>query len=238
MALTIIEATNGFMSLVFVIISIIIGLKITLKYFKHRQLILLLAGISWIGISEAWWPSSVNFILSSITGQTLSLGIYMILGYSLIPIFMFVWLIAVTELLYKKKQKVVLLIFAIEFILFEVFFLYYALYNPNSIGELQTPVNIKLKSFLLYYMIAHIILFLITGFLLSYESLKSENPEIKLKGKFLLTAFISFGIGATLDVIFPIGFILNRLILISSAFEFYCGFILPKRVKRIFLKES
>ncbi|MFX1497774.1 MAG: hypothetical protein ACFFBH_09625 [Promethearchaeota archaeon] len=55
----------------------------------------------------------------------------------------------------------------------------------------------------------------------------------------LLTAFISFTIGTVLD--FPISttpiYIIARLILLSSSIEFYIGFLLPERIKKLILKD-
>ena len=82
-------------------------------------------------------------------------------------------------------------------------------------------------------------MFLITGLLMGKECLRSENREIVLKGKFLIVAFISFLLGAMLDIILPlhpVGIMANRLILISSAIEYYIGFTLPEFVKKLILK--
>ena len=68
---------------------------------------------------------------------------------------------------------------------------------------------------------------------------KDECQEIKLKGRFLLAAFISWTIGAIMDAALQPNIItltIARLILISSALEFYTGFLLPEKVKKIFLK--
>jgi len=83
-------------------------------------------------------------------------------------------------------------------------------------------------------------LFLITGLLFVKESLRSENEEINLKGKFLLVAFITFAIGTTLDVIWaetPTGLniTLARVFVIVAAFAFYMGFTLPRFIKKLFI---
>ncbi|MFX0073637.1 MAG: hypothetical protein ACFFAO_21375, partial [Candidatus Hermodarchaeota archaeon] len=59
------------------------------------------------------------------------------------------------------------------------------------------------------------------------------------KGKLLLIAVISFCIGGFLDASMPttaLTLILFRLLLISSAIEFYWGFILPSWMKNRLLK--
>jgi hypothetical protein len=72
---------------------------------------------------------------------------------------------------------------------------------------------------------------LISGILIARQSIRSEKPEIKLKGKFLLIAFILFVIGAFADAVLLLTVItlpIIRIILISSSVLFYFGFILPK----------
>jgi len=76
--------------------------------------------------------------------------------------------------------------------------------------------------------------------------LKSDNPENKLKGKFLLIAVISFAIGAGLDGLKPLFFegmieivlIITRIILLSCTIEFYLVFNPPQWLKKLLLKEE
>ena len=83
-------------------------------------------------------------------------------------------------------------------------------------------------------------MFLITGFLFVRESLKSENPEIRLKGKFILIAFLFYTMGTLIDVIIDIPteitIVLARTIMIVAIFMFYIGFTMPNWVKKRFLK--
>ena len=95
--------------------------------------------------------------------------------------------------------------------------------------------------FLRMYLLSVLILALITGVLFARKSLRSEKPEIKLRGKFLLAAFISFVIGGILDTIITANFVallITRIILISSSIEFYYGFILPEWMKKRFLRQK
>lgn len=82
---------------------------------------------------------------------------------------------------------------------------------------------------------------LITGLLFSRESLRSNNPENKLKGKFIAAAFISFIVGGVFDAFLPLDIItmlIYRIILISSSIEFYFGLFLPNWMKKSFIKEK
>jgi len=72
-------------------------------------------------------------------------------------------------------------------------------------------------------------------------SIKSHNPEVSLKGKLILAAFISFTVAAVIETfghLDPLTVVITRSILISSSIEFYLGFILPRRIRNFFLKEE
>jgi Na+/citrate or Na+/malate symporter len=83
--------------------------------------------------------------------------------------------------------------------------------------------------------------FLVTGIKFGWETTKSEKPDIKLKGKFIIAAFVSFIIGAILDaLLLPnlLMIIINRAILISGSIEYYLGFILPDKIKKLLLRDN
>ena len=95
--------------------------------------------------------------------------------------------------------------------------------------------------FIIFYILATIILILITGITFAKKCLDSDSKEIQLKGKFLLIAFISFTVGFFLEIAFvlpDILIIIARMIIGSSAIEFYLGFVLPDRVKKLLLGEE
>jgi hypothetical protein len=87
-----------------------------------------------------------------------------------------------------------------------------------------------------------------TGLKFAQNSLKSEDRDVKLKGKLLRAAFITFTIAALLDALLGMIFadpadpflalmvVITRVLLIISALEFYGGFILPKWMRVIFSK--
>ena len=107
--------------------------------------------------------------------------------------------------------------------------------DPSAIGTLQGKFYYQPKLWTMAFQIFAIITTFITGVIFSKNSMASDDPRIKLKGKFLLIAFFSFTIGGALDALLPFTpftLVLVRLILISSAIEYYLGFLLPKRFSR------
>jgi len=240
MELTQLQFLTGLFSLILAIISIYVGLYIASRYRKFNNKILLYVGISWVGMTNGWWPSSISFLLVITTGNPLSEVQYFLIGNIVIAWWLFIWMIGVTELLYKERQKLILIIFAIYAIVYQLVLFYYILTDPSKIGTLQGPVDVQYRGLLAVLLITILVIVLITGLLFARESLKSDNPESKLRGKFIALAFISWAIGGVADAVIPLNLItlpLIRILLISSSIEFYIGIILPNPVKRIFLKE-
>ncbi|MHA1660703.1 MAG: hypothetical protein ACTSUT_16450 [Promethearchaeota archaeon] len=246
MSLSAFEIIGGTLSLIFIVIAIIIGLMILIKYFQYKKKILILVGCTWIFMTELWWSSSVSFLMALITGNPLTPKIYFFLGNCLIALGILLWMMAFTELLYKNKQKIVAIIFTIIGVSYEILFYYLVFTDISVIGEMRGAVDGIYYTFPLTFLLFGLFLFLFTGILFARESLRSDNSEIRLKGKFLISAFISFAVGAFLDglkpIIFPnimdLIYIINRIILIFCAIEFYFGFILPDWLKKLLLKED
>ena len=234
-----IEIVNGVLSLIFVIISILIGIKMILKYFKYKERNLLLAGISWMFISEVWWAVSISFLLVFFTGNALALNLFFFIGFTFLPVAIMMWMIIMTNLMWKSKQKIILIITGIVVAAFEIVFLYLLFTDISMLGEPVGSFDIKYELFMLLYLSVLLLIVIITGLSFAIESFRSENPEIRLKGKFLLLAFLSFVIGGFVSILMGdsvIILVIAKIIIIASAFEFYCGFITPDSIKKIFLK--
>ncbi len=234
-----VEILNGIFSIIFILLSIIVGLTMIIKYFEYKQRTLLFFGFTWIGLTSPWLPSTISFLKALITSTGLTPATYFLIGNIAAPIIILIWIIAFTDLKYKDKQKIFIIVYVIIGIFFEVYLIYFIINDPNVIGELSGILDVRYKSVALIYAVFIVLNVLITGILIARDSLKSEEQEIKLKGRFLLVAFISWTIGAIMDAALDPNIVtltIARLILISSALEFYCGFLLPEKVRKIFLK--
>lgn len=241
MSLSLLDTVNGVFSLIFVMISLLIGVIILSRFFKFKERIYFFVGATWIFISEPWWPSSVSFLAVLINRVGISSGVYFLIGNIFIPVAIVLWLLAFTEFLYSEKRTLILSIFAIIGAIFEILFFSFLFLNQSLIGELNGPVDVNYKSFIMVFLIIFLLIVVITGFLFANLSLKSEDPEVKLKGKLLIIAYITFSVGALLDafVFFSEAIIIIiRLILIVSAICWYGGFLLPKWMKKYLLKKK
>lgn len=121
-----VDVLQGSFSLVFVIISLIIGLTIFSKYFEHKNRLFILVGLSWIGISIPWVPDSTSFLMNLFAQRFLPVGWYFIIGNVFLPIALLTWLIAYTDMIKKKAQKKVVLITVLLSILFEKLSFFYS----------------------------------------------------------------------------------------------------------------
>ncbi|MFX0030994.1 MAG: hypothetical protein ACFE8B_17400, partial [Candidatus Hermodarchaeota archaeon] len=212
MSLSFIDTLNGVFSLVFVAISLFVGFIILSRYFKYKERIYLLVGATWVLIASPWWPSSLSFLIALSNGVGITPEAYFLIGNLLVPLAVALWLLAFTEFLYTEKRKLILSVFIIIGLIFEVLFLTFLFVNPDFIGELNGPVDVNYKSFILIFLISYLLIVVITGFLFANLSLKSKDREVKLKGKLLIIAYISFSVGALLDSSLP----LNEIIIIIT----------------------
>jgi len=232
---------NGILLIIFCGLTIYVGLTIASRYFKYHKREIFCVGLAWIGLSSAWYPACISFISVYILGlNRLPAQGYFFIGNILYPFFLNLWIIAVTDLFNAKRQKLIITLYAIYNTAFLIAFLYFLFVDPSKIGELRGPTDVLYKDFVQVYLLIAVVTFLIIGLLISYYSLKSEIPEIKLKGKLLLVAFIATTIGAAFDTSLPLNFItlpLFRSLEILGSIAFYGGYIMPAWMKRLFFRK-
>ena len=242
MSISTFDLANGIIFIIFCVISIFVGLRIISKYFKYKRREFILIGLTWIFLVSPWYPASISFIMFLLTGTILTPEAYFIISFVLIPVALVCWMIAFTDLINYKNQKLIITLYIILGIVYYVFFFYFLYYTDQSlIGELRGHTDVQYGALVVsFYLIADVTA-LITGIIFARKSRHSENPEIRLKGKLILIGIIFFVIGSSLDAILPHNFLtfsIYRSIEILSAIFFYCGFILPNWFKKLLLKEE
>lgn len=242
MAMETFELYNVILQTIFVIFSIIVGIHIISKYPKFKRTTLLLVGIVWIGMIEPWFTSILSYLYTLITGKMLSIILYLFIAVFFIPVTVILWTIAFIKLVYNEKKNIFIGLIVIYNILFEIFFLYFLFTDPSILGTLHGPINIEWHLFLQCYFLSVLLLLLATGVIFYFKSQNSNNQEIKLRGKFLLIAFISYVVGGIIDAAIYTTeniaiLLITRILFILSAIEFYYGFTLPKWIKRRLIKD-
>ena len=241
MVLSPIDFLNGSFSLIFVSITIIVGLKIASKYFEIKQRIFWLVGLGWAGICSAWYPSTIAFLFVLITGKGLEPIMYFFIGNLVLHLAATLYITGITEMIYHEKQKLIVAIFVIIGIIYNIYFYYYLFTDLSEIGILEGYFDVTYVRIVRYYLIFYIAILSVFTLLLARNSLKSDQIILKWKGIFLVSASICYIIGAILDSAFiltEITLILARVILISSSILFYIGFMLPEFIKKRIIKSK
>ena len=240
MAIEFLELLQGTFCLIFIILTIIIGLTIALKYIKYRHKNLILIGIAWIGMAVPWIPEIIELYIRSTdasVNNNVIIFLFIILNLAILPFFVVLWLIAFTDLLNLKKtmRSMILIIFAFFSIIAEILIFYFYYTNLALVGTFSGPHLLGWSLFANIFLFICILFVLISGLLFARESLKSSDIEIKLKGKLLLTAFLLFTVGAIIDVALAsvISNVIARSVLAFSSIMFYFGYILPDWIKKL-----
>jgi uncharacterized integral membrane protein len=234
------EIVSGSFSLAFVIISLIIGFMLISKYFSLKNRILLTVGLSWIFLSSSWWSRSISFLTIILFDYSLDEVLYLFLLNAFVPLAILCWIYSFFSLVYTDFKKRIFIVYLVICIVYEVFLIIFLFTNTELIGSVQFfsarggPLSIVFQIFAIFS-------FLITGILFARKSLESNDPKIQLKGKLLLVAFISFTISALYESIMPLTpltLALIRILLISSAIEYFFGFFLPDRLADLLIKQK
>jgi hypothetical protein len=231
------DILNSILQIIFIGTTVIIGIIIISKYFRYKKRVFIMVGLAWIGMVEPWMASVSNFFFTIITGNMFNVQIYLLIGMTFIPLSLFFWFVFITDLMYEKRQNLILFFIAIYGIFFEIFFLYYIFTDPSVLAELHGVIDIEYKIPIQIYIFSVLLMAIITGINFALTSVKSKNAEVRLKGKFLLIAVTLFIIGSVSDTIFLrtiLTLLITRLILISASLCFYFGFILPQYIKKRF----
>ena len=231
-------AVNGSLALLTVLFGIFIGIRFLLAYKTYKRIELFIMGFVSILLTEVWWAPSISFFYFMFTGQSLPDAAYFTIGYAFIPIVIFLWLIVFTNLIMKNRQKIILLIFTIYSLIYEIIIVFFLLTDTSQIGKVLTPVDSSLTVLFSLYSFVWILIALITGIIFSRESMQSSDPNIRLKGRLLLYGFVIWSMVAIIDGLVSniIALFVVRFFLMLSVILLYGGFMLPDWMKKLINK--
>jgi hypothetical protein len=239
--LTELEILQGIFTLIFVLISIVLGLIILLKYFSIKRKELIFVGAAWIFLSSGWWGSAFSFLSIILLNYMFSPFLYLFVGNVFIPVAVLCWIYAIGRLIYTKSKNKILALFLAICIPYEIIIVVLLIINPSLVGTMKGTFYSQPALFAMIFQIFALLVTIITGFTFSIRSMKSKEPEIKWKGRFLLFGFISFTIGAFIDALItldPITLVVVRLLLIASSILYFFGFLLPDRIAKLLISKT
>ncbi|MHA1492136.1 MAG: hypothetical protein ACTSRI_21110 [Promethearchaeota archaeon] len=236
-----VDILNSALFLIFVAISLIIGIKILLKYFTYNRKVFITVGLTWIFLSSGWWGVSISFLGELFFNTRLAPFHTRVIGRIFLPFAIICWIYSFSVLVYPSLKTKIISIYSVICFSYEGAFIIILIVNPDFIG---TTVNIGTFSIAIFlFNIFSIFTTIITGILFTRKSMESDDKKTQWKGRFLILAFISFTIGSTLEVMLflnppEILRTIVRVILISSTIEYYLGFFLPDRLATWLIKED
>ncbi len=242
--LTSLDIIRASCTLVFIIISFIVGFRILFKYFQLKRKELITVGLTWIFISSSWWPLAISFITILLFNYILDPLLYVFFMTAFNAVGLFCWIYSIGELNFPHLKKKLTILFGVICGGYEVVLLVLLFINYEFIAAKGIPFDGFSYSRSLFTIIA-LVFFIATAFvfaiLFSKESLNSDNLTIRWKGRFLLIGFITFVVAAAIDVFSFGNKILQailRIVLIIAAIEYYFGFFLPSWLEKILIKKK
>ncbi|HEY0088036.1 MAG TPA: hypothetical protein VGB37_04290, partial [Candidatus Lokiarchaeia archaeon] len=128
------EKIVGIGDTIFVIVSLIIGIKMLLKYIKLQEKALLTAALTWIFLSGVWWGGMLSFILFILFSEPLNQTLYLLFNNVFAPLALMCWIFTLSLLLYKKIRKILLAIFFIICIIYEILIITFIFTVPDIVG--------------------------------------------------------------------------------------------------------
>lgn len=238
--LTQIDILTGIFSTIFAIVCILMGAIIISKYYKFKTKELFTFGLTWIFLGSSWWGNSLSFFNYLFFDVAYDLVLLLFIGEVFFPLTVILWMYSFSFLLYPKAKNKIALVFSVIVVIYEIFLVMFIFTDPSIIASKFGMFDTQYNIFGLAYQGFAYIVSIVTGYLFSKQSLKSENPTIKWKGRFILLAIITFSIAAVFQSLFPtiaIALILVYILFIMSVLEFYLGFLLPERVANWLIKK-
>ena len=234
--LTQFEVMNGFFMFIIVILYWYIALKLFLKYTSLKDKNLLYLCLIFIFQSLTWLAPSVLFLSIILTGSLISFELYLLIGHAL-PLAVFFWIIIITELMFKDKQKLILSIIGIYYAFMVIIFFYLFFTDISLIGELRGFLGFQQGPFLMVRNLSSMIISIVSVILFYRESHKSDNPQTRLRGTLFLTAIVFVFLGAFLHIITGLA-VLALIFFFLASLSYYSALLTPEWMKKRLIKET
>jgi len=138
-----------------------------------------------------------------------------------------------------KIQKMIMIISLIIAIIFDIVYITIIFTDTTILGTLINEIQVDYAPFSEIYLLIMAIIMISLGLWLGRTSSKSEDPRIRLKGRLIIYSFIITLFAYILEIFIPIisVIIFARIIVMFTSILFYGGFVLPKWMEKLFLKE-
>ena len=232
----------GIFTLIYIIVTLLVALKIIAKYFEIKENIFLYAGTAYLGAAIPWMGVALNFISVVFFDTIPSMELHFLVHGAILPFTLWLWIITNLKLSNVKptKQKIIIAISFVIAIIFQIIYINIIFTDTTILGTLINEIQVDYAPFSELYLLIMAIIMISLGFRLGFHSLKSNIKRVRLKGKLIVYSFILATFTFALEIFVPIitMIILARILVAFTAILFYGGFILPKWMEKLFLKEG
>jgi hypothetical protein len=221
---------NGIFSLLTTATFVLVGLVIATRYRKNGNFLFVLTGLAWMGVGAAWMSPSLSFLVYLFDGRGLSVEVYLIIGSFLQPVFLFLWIYVVVNLLEVRRGRLCLALHCAISVPLEAIQIWLLATDPASLGVLLDPVDIDYGLVSALFLGYHLFGFIAAGVFFAMRTLKMGGDISIFRGYTLLGAMVLFLIGAALEIVVTMP--PNRIVLFASAALFYLGFVVPEPLRK------
>ena len=236
--MTQLEFLQGSLALVFVVATVILGLKFVFKYFQYRRFELILMAI--MLNSHHLWAGAISFVTYIFLGFALSPPIYLFLVYAFMPIGFMCWFYMFYHLVKIKKivSKTILWYNVVAVVITESLLIYFVITDYMIVGTVAKFDMQTTMIFIIPYISAFLPFLLATYILFFRHCQKSEDQKIQWMGKLIIFGlvfrlFSSMGDAFALN---EIDVIIIRTLVIISSFLLYIAWFMPKFVEDWLIK--
>ncbi len=238
MAINQVEMIQFIILLINSLLNILLSIRIIIRYFSTKVKELIYVGVAFFLSGILYDAALINFFKVLLVGSPIDTT-YIIVCLVLFPFFLFSWILAFTELVYKGK-KIVILATLIFIIVFEIIVAVILLNPAQSLIHLDNDLFFIWTPLVTIYITAFFVVFVITAIIFSLKARQSDKKHIRLKGTFILLAIITSIFGFIIEtVLIALEFyIIARVLHITAIFLYYFGFLMPKWVRKLFHVEA
>ncbi len=218
-----------------VTISTVIGLKIASKYIAYKRKELLTVGLSMVFTAAIWWAIIIAFLTVIFLNYEPNLT-FLLAFHLFTPLSMILWVYSISLLIYPKSFKKIMLIFGIICSIYVIIFLYFLLTDPGSLGRKTGTIFAEFYLYIVMFSLFSLIVYISTAILFLDTSLKSSDPRIRWKGKFIFLSATVFVFTTFVSIIIPATGI--TLLYLFANICSYIGWLMPDKIAKFLIKEK
>jgi len=224
------EIVYGLCNLIYICFTVIITMKILLKYRILKRKEFITVGLTFFFLNSAYWSITINFILIILFNTLLPIPVSIFIERAFIPAGLVCWMSSFAKLAYPKFERELNIFSLIFCIPYEIFLIIFIIINPDIIAIQTDTFYTQHGSIPLAFNFFTILIVIITVSLFARISFRSDKRIVRLQGKLVLIGILLICGVMVLDTVVPLNMltaVLTRLIFFIGTILFYFGLFYP-----------